>query len=998
MSSSTTEKLIVTGNDNYTFAVKNNSLTNIYSVDTINNLVNCSVPIIGYNNASPLSNELTTRAWVESVLPDTLQGNISSGYGIIIADGTISLEVTSNLKFTGNLLDTIQNIQTTSTPTFAGIYGAVLTATQNSITTLGNVTSLNSITVGSGTLSGLSSVSSTSFIGTITTATQNSITTLGGVTSLHGITVGSGTLSGLSSISSTSITGTLQTGNQPNITSLNGISIGAGTIGSFTLTGSLYVNIDSSYNLGTSFAKFANVYSYNLYGTLQTTSQPNIYKLDNVNTLNGINVSAYTLSGLNSVSATNLTGTLQTANQPNITTLSGVTSLNGITVGNGSLSGLGSISAANITGTISSSSNSQPNITTLGGVTSLNSITIGSGTIGSFISTGSIYASVDNIINIGAPSTKFANVYSTLFYGTIATAVQNSITTLGSVTSLNSISVSAYTLSGLTAVYTSTLNCTTIAQVTSLNSITMGSGTIGSFISTGTVYPSVNLTYSLGTNTNQYLNVYAGNIYGFIQTASQPNITTLGGVTSLNSITVGSGTLAGLSSISTTSVSATNLTGTLQTTSQPNVNTLSGVTSLNSITVGSGTLSGLSSINSITVGSGTIGAHTLTGSLTANVDGTLNIGTPSTKFANIYANNLYGTLQGAQSFSSAIITNLEVLNNFGIGINPSFPLHVAGSISTSTGSYFNQALATTGSGLIGMQVNNTFTTSGSTSSSIGFYNTPVFATSGSGAYTNIYGAQFTCSTAGTTTAYSIYASNPTGAVNNYAIYADTLKLGGQITSQTILPVTNNTYDLGSNSSKFGNVYATNFYGTFNGTFTGTISPTSITLSGYECIGTSTQVNSSLLTLGTTSTTAGITFNNNTSGYSPTDLHYYEELSISPTWQSTSGASSNFAGGSMKLVRCGALVVMQMTGPLTWTAGGSDFSVYTTSIPSRFQPNNYLAWSNLNGYNSNNHTYFNPVLVFNSGQFQFQFTYQGTQSFYTPGTNYAYAFTISYTVL
>ncbi len=49
-------------------------------------------------------------------------------------------------------------------------------------------------------------------------------------------------------------------------------------------------------------------------------------------------------------------------------------------------------------------------------------------------------------------------------------------------------------------------------------------------------------------------NVKGSTLTGTLTTASQPNVTTLVGVTSLNSITVGSGTLSGLSSVATTAL------------------------------------------------------------------------------------------------------------------------------------------------------------------------------------------------------------------------------------------------------------------------------------------------------------------------------------------------------------------------------------------------------------------------------------------------------------
>ncbi len=104
-------------------------------------------------------------------------------------------------------------------------------------------------------------------------------------------------------------------------------------------------------------------------------------------------------------------------------------------------------------------------------------------------------------------------------------------------------------------------------------SLTVGSGT---------------LTAATGTFTS---------VGGTLTTVSQPNVTTLGGVTSLNSITVGAGTLSGLTSVAATTGTFTNVGGTLSTVSQPNVTTLGGVTSLNSITISSRTLANLANVS-----------------------------------------------------------------------------------------------------------------------------------------------------------------------------------------------------------------------------------------------------------------------------------------------------------------------------------------------------------------------------------------------------------------
>ncbi len=354
----------------------------------------------------------------------------------------------------------------------------------------------------SGYIGGASNYFNTCYIteinGTLQTASQPNITTLGGVTSLNGITVGTGTLSGLSSVSATSLTGTLQTASQPNIT----------TLGSVT-------------------------------------------------SLNSITVGTGTLSGLSSVSATSLTGTLQTASQPNITTLGGVTSINGITIGTGTISGAVSVSATSLIGTLTTAA--QTNITSVGTLTGLSV-------------SGSIIPTTNSTLDLGSGSFRFGSIWVTSVIGTISTASQPNITTLGGVTSLNGITVGAGTLSGLSSISATSITGTlaTAAQ-TSITSV----GTLTGLTVSGNIVPNTNNTLSVGSASFYFNALYATSITGTLQTASQPNITTLGGVTSLNDITVGSGTLSGLSSLS-----ATNIIGTIQTTNQSIITSVGALTSL----------------------------------------------------------------------------------------------------------------------------------------------------------------------------------------------------------------------------------------------------------------------------------------------------------------------------------------------------------------------------------------------------------------------------------
>jgi hypothetical protein len=52
--------------------------------------------------------------------------------------------------------------------------------------------------------------------------------------------------------------------------------------------------------------------------------------------------------------------------------------------------------------------------------------------------------------------------------------------------------------------------------------------------SNGHVYTGANLQYDVGSYTNYWRTGYFGNVYGTLQTNTQPNITTVGNITNLN--------------------------------------------------------------------------------------------------------------------------------------------------------------------------------------------------------------------------------------------------------------------------------------------------------------------------------------------------------------------------------------------------------------------------------------------------------------------------------
>ena len=265
---------------------------------------------------------------------------------------------------------------------------------------------------------------------------------------------------------------------------------------------------------------------------------------------------------------------------------------------------------------------------------------------------------------------------------TLGTAVVNSsLTTVGNLTSLS--------VAGDTSVYGNL----TVQGLTTLNggTLTLGDSNTDNVVFGADINSSLKPNgpdLDLGTNSSRWGNVYAitldvtGNITGTLLTASQPNITSVGNLTSLSA----SGTIE-----TTGNVTATNLTGTLLTASQPNITTVGTLGTLavtGNVTTGNvsgtnltGTLLTASQTNITQVGNLTAltvaGAVNVTTSLT--VDGSAYGNVVTTQFGSLFATaygpNNYSILQawsaptggalGMQAFGNIIYSSGEI--NFSTG-------------------------------------------------------------------------------------------------------------------------------------------------------------------------------------------------------------------------------------------------------------------------------------------------------------------------------------------
>ena len=286
--------------------------------------------------------------------------------------------------------------------------------------------------------------------------------------------------------------------------------------------------------------------------------------------------------------------------------------------------------------------------------------TVSASTItGSFVGSivGNVNATTITSTTINTSTLQAAGVSaSSGFSGPVLTASQPYITGLGNVVNLSTNGTT--NLTG-TAYY----NGSPIATIG-------GSATFSSINTTpiGNIVPSTGAFTTLSASTS---------ITGTLATASQPNITTLGGVTSIGAS------------------SATTLTGTLQTASQPNVTAAAALASVGNITTGtwSGTV--------VKPQYGGTGVNNGTNTLTlGGGNWTINQAIASGSAPTFTGTNFSSIPNGALSNSSITVTAGTGLSGGGtvaVGGSTTINLNIGNYVATITGTT-NQVIASASTG------------------------------------------------------------------------------------------------------------------------------------------------------------------------------------------------------------------------------------------------------------------------------------------------------------
>lgn len=559
---------------------------------------NAALPGINSNIAAVQANvtaanasiaDLYSNAAVQSAAIFVLQGNaltqqneIDGKLSSLNPNATGTLTVSGSVTATGNV--DAQSINAVD-GYFTRLYGEVLTNAQPFITSLGTLTGLGV----QGNVTALGITSTQGFTGQIKTASQPLITGLG---LLNGLDVGgSANITGALGVNTitadvaintpilnaTTINGTIGTAAQTNVTSVGNLTAlavdGTTNLNEIIVAGNIRANAArsqlavNSLSTNSVIAATANVTSLANIEAITGNTATFAQDLLANNTL-----ITYDVTAARVIATAGINGTLETAAQPNVTSLGNLTTLhvtgnsivdsNVIVAGNvqskwilanvlatvgtffGNVS-TGNLSAAYIEGVLTTAF--QPSINRLGNLVSLN-------VDGDTILAGNVDMT-SQFTRLSANTGSF-NVIN----GYVATSFQPNITTLGTLTGLNvngtvNVTGDQYISNDLWVIgniylsgNTTTVNTgnvtTTDKDLTLANDAISATAARGSgiFVGPGGVYGNITVydgTWRTPQNFGLDGNIQAANavfnyVSGTLTTASQPNITTIGTLNTLD--------------------------------------------------------------------------------------------------------------------------------------------------------------------------------------------------------------------------------------------------------------------------------------------------------------------------------------------------------------------------------------------------------------------------------------------------------------------------------
>ena len=766
------------------------------------------------SSTTRVANLNVAAAGISNTVVDSSQPNITSVGNLTIAnidnitiDGnTISSTNTNgNINLTPNGTGEIVAASLTVTDLAAGrlaLVGtggaitdaAAFTWSGTSVTVTGNIAGGNVNTAGAVVASTLTSNITTGTAPLIVTSTTQ-------VANLNVATAGSATTAG-----------TVTTAAQPNITSVgtltslgvNGTITGTQLISNIT-TGTAPLIVTSTTQVANlNVATAGTATTATTAGTVTTAAQPNITSVGTLTSL-GVNgtitgtqlisnittgtapftvTSTTQVANLNVATAGSATtaGTVTTAAQPNITSVGTLTIL---AVDNIQIDG-NTISSTNTNGNIDISPNGTGNI-------NLNDPVQGTSTIQatrfiSNIATGTAPFTVTSTTQVA--NLNVATAGSATTAGTVTTAAQPNITSVGT---LSSLTVSGDTTVGgnLTVNGTTTTINATELKVTDLNIVVaQGAGTAAAADGAGLTVGGANATLT-------YVN--ASNSWQFDRNTGANG--TITGTQLISNITTGTAPMVVTSTTQVANLnvaaSGTSVTaGTVTTAAQPNITSVGTLTIL--------------AVDNITIDGNTISSTNVNGNIDISPNGTgnINLNDPVQGTSTIQATRFISNIAtGTAPFTVTSTTQVANLNVATAGTATT-----AGTVTTAA-----QPNITSVGTLTSLAVNGTITgtqlISNITTGTAPFTVTSTtqvanlnVATAGSAttAGTVTTAAQPNITSFGNVTTANIGTITSAAANGNVTVSPN--GTGSIAVTATILPNANATYDLGSTSLRFSNVW------------------------------------------------------------------------------------------------------------------------------------------------------------------------------------------------
>jgi hypothetical protein len=588
----------------------------------------------------------------------------------------------------------------------AGLISATGNVTGNYI--IGNGSALTDITGANVT----GQVANALVSGTVYTAAQPNITSVGTLSSLSvsgNVAAGNVSTSGLINAGNISATGNI------NASNFNGNLYGnffgnVDAAGSNTQVQFAGANDQLDASAGFTFDKTSNAMSVAGTATVGNLSTAGVVSATglitggNVTTVGSVSAGTLTVSGVSSLGAvgnvsitggtagqflqTNGTGGLSFATIGTSGIANGTSNVD-IPVSNGnvntSVGGTPNVlvvtaTGANVTGTINSTGNATVgNLSTAGLITATGNVT---GNY--FIGNGSALTGIN-----GANVT--GQVANALVSGTVYTNAQPNITSVGTLTSVSiSGNVNAGNLS--TAGLITGGNITTAGAVSSATISASGNADIGGNLST-----TGNITVGSGTGgTISGANLVSANFFtGTLTTAAQPNITSVGSLTSLSVIgtaTVGNVSTAGtISSTGTATVGNLSTGGTISATGNitgnyfvGNGSLLTGVTAVSAQTVTNNAQPNITSV-------GTLTSVSVSGN--ADVGNLITVGLVSATGTGTFGNvSTGGAVSATGLMTAGNITTAGAVNAAGL---------ITGGNITTAGAVTSATLSVSGTATVG---------------------------------------------------------------------------------------------------------------------------------------------------------------------------------------------------------------------------------------------------------------------------------------------------------